>query len=206
MPSESPTSFTTCLERLRLGDVAARGELIARAQERLRQLAHQRLWDWPHLQRWVETDDVLQGALIRLDRALQVVRVPSSQDFVRLAACQIRRELHDLGRRFFGPEGLAVRHATPPVNAALENTPVSPLEAPQGTNQPENLALWTEMHEQVEQLPDDEREVFEQLWYLGLSQTEAAEALDVDRTTVIRRWQRARARLLEKLHGDLPGG
>jgi RNA polymerase sigma-70 factor (ECF subfamily) len=205
MPGESSTPFSTCLERLRLGDAAAREELVARAQEQLRKLTHQRLNRWPSLQRWVETDDVLQGALIRLHRALEAVKPESSQHFVRLAACQIRRELVDLGRKFFGPEGLAARHATPPLHSPGENTPVSPLDVPQNTNDPFSLSAWTELHNQVEQLPDDERETFEQLWYLGLSQTEAAEALGVDRTTVIRRWHRARRRLLHSLQGNLPG-
>jgi RNA polymerase sigma-70 factor (ECF subfamily) len=205
MPDDSPTPFHTCVERYRLGDPAARDELITRVQDRLRRLTHQKLRTWPHLQRWVETDDVLQGALVRLHRALQAVTPTSGRHFLHLAACQIRRELIDLGRHFFGPGGLAARHATPAPGAPTESTPVSPHEPAQSTDEPATLTAWTELHEQAEQLPEDEREVFDCLWYLGLAQTEAAEALGVDRTTIIRRWHRARRRLLEKLKGNLPG-
>jgi len=128
---------------------------------------------------------------------LETVKPESSRHFVALAAEQVRRELIDLGRHFFGPEGMAAHHVTPPPNRAGENTPVGN-EPPQTTHDPAALAVWTEFHEQVQGLPDEEREVFEQTWYLGLAQTEIAEALGVDRSTVIRRLQRAKRTLFRE--------
>jgi len=53
--------------------------------------------------------------------------------------------------------------------------------------------VWSEFHEHVEKLPDDEREVMDLLWYQGLTQEEAAAVLKVSDRTVKRRWQSAPA-------------
>ncbi len=55
------------------------------------------------------------------------------------------------------------------------------------------------MHEQVERLPPEEREVFDLCWYHDLTQEEAAAALGVSVRTIKRRWLRARLRLQELL-------
>ena len=66
------------------------------------------------------------------------------------------------------------------------------------------MAAWAEFHRQAELLPDEEREVFDLLWYQGLSQSEASELLQVSERTVKRRWQSARLYLHNALHGELP--
>jgi RNA polymerase sigma factor (sigma-70 family) len=67
------------------------------------------------------------------------------------------------------------------------------------SDDPCNLAEWTEFHRQVEVLPEDEREVFNLLWYGELTQAEVAEVLGIAVRTVIRRWQAARVRLYKVL-------
>jgi len=57
----------------------------------------------------------------------------------------------------------------------------------------------------VEALPDDEKEVFDLLWYQELTQAEAAALLNVSERTIKRRWASARLRLHEILGGELPG-
>ena len=54
-------------------------------------------------------------------------------------------------------------------------------------------------HQQVAQLPRDEREVFELLWYSGITQREAALLLDISERTVLRRYCRARLQLKDAL-------
>lgn len=44
-------------------------------------------------------------------------------------------------------------------------------------------------------LPEMQREVFELLWYHGLTRTEAAAVLDVGESTIRRHWLAARLRL-----------
>src|SRR5262249_46950605 len=101
-----------CLDRLRAGEEGARNELLQAASERLDQLARVMLNDFPRLRRWEQTDDVLQNALLRLCRALGDVLPGTARDFYRLASMQIRRELIDLVRHYYGPEGPGLKHAT----------------------------------------------------------------------------------------------
>ena len=66
---------------------------------------------------------------------------------------------------------------------------------------PRTSAELKEFHTQVGKLPDEEREVFDLIFYLGLEQAEVAKRLGVSVPTVRRRWRAAK----ERLH-DLLGG
>src|SRR5262249_12667200 len=116
-----------------------------------------------------------------------------------------RRELIDLWRHYFGPQGTGANYATPPPPSARgEGGPV-PFDGPaDSSNDPGKLAGWGEIHRQIGLLPDDEREVFDLHWYQGLTHAEAAELLGVSVSMVKRRWQSARIRLMEALGGELP--
>ena len=191
-PPCQTTAIQACLDRLRGGDEAASGELLSRACGRLRALARKMLKGFPKVRRWEESDDVLQNALVRLYRALKDVPPQGVPDFLRLAALNIRRELLDLARHYYGPHGRGARHATwGPAPADL---------APE----PSRLAAWSEFHERIGALPGEEREVFDLLWYQGLSQAEAAGLLNTSERTVKRRWQSARLRLHEAMRGEVP--
>jgi RNA polymerase sigma-70 factor (ECF subfamily) len=193
-----------CLDRLHNGDEAARKELLEGTCERLTQLTRTMLRDYRRLKRWEETEDVLQNALVRLYRALQEVTPSSLRDFYRLATLQIRRELIDLSRRYYGPQGRGRLHASnvEPENP-LESQPPA-YEQADSADGPARLAVWSEFHRQVEALPEEEREVFDLVWYQGLQHTEAASVLAVSARTVKRRWQSACLKLHEALRGELP--
>ena len=60
-------------------------QLLFRACDRLRVLAGKGLSGFPALRRWVETDDVLQQAMLRLHRSLQQVRPSTVSEFFALA-------------------------------------------------------------------------------------------------------------------------
>ena len=72
------------------------------------------------------------------------------------------------------------------------------------TYQPERLAAWGEFHDRVEALPEHELEVFDLLWYQGLTQAEAAGVLAVSVATIERRWLAARLLLQESLRDKQP--
>jgi RNA polymerase sigma-70 factor (ECF subfamily) len=185
--------------RLQAGDPDARDELLSAAAELLRQLAHRMLRTFPGVRRWEQTDDVLQNSLMRLYRTLKDVPPRTVADFLRLAALNIRRELLDLAKHHYGPQGQGAHHIT--VNL---DEPAPPEPAAQQSLDPSRLAVWSEFHQQVEGLPDEERAVFDLLWYQGLSQAEAAELLGVNERTVKRRWQSARIKLHDALNGEAP--
>jgi RNA polymerase sigma-70 factor (ECF subfamily) len=181
------------LERLQAGDRAASDELIRHVCDRLERMARRMLNDFPGVRRWAETGDVLQSALMRLLRALRAVRPDSMRAFFALAAEQVRRELLDLARHFYGPEGAGAHHAS------LGDSPPDPSDH---AADPGRLAEWCEFHRQTDQLPDDEREVVDLLFYQGLTQPEAAAVLEVTVRTVQRRWQSALLKLHRLLKGD----
>src|SRR5262245_39998566 len=159
------------LDRLQQGDDAqARDQLLTRASARLEDLARRMLRHYPRLRRWEQTGDVLQNAALRLHRSLAEVRPRSVGEFFGLAATQIRRELIDLSRHHFGPEGAAAHHHSDPPGR-IEN------EADSG--EPSSLLEWAEFHEAVGRLPESERQTFDLLWYEGLTQKEAAAILGV---------------------------
>jgi len=190
------TRLNGWLADMRRGDVTARNEVIAHACDRLRTLTHRMLRGFRRVRRWAETDDVLQNSLLRLHRALAEVQPETPRQFYALAAQQIRRELLDLARQHYGPEGIGANHDTDSGIAAEKKT------AP--ADEPHDLDGWTRFHEQVEKLSDEQREVFDLLWYEGLTQPEAATVLGVSLKTVKRRWQDARLFLFEAMKGEPP--
>src|SRR5437660_12900850 len=100
------------VDRLNRGEPDAREQLLSHASDRLTRLTRKMLRDYPGVRRWEQTDDVLQNALLRLCRALRDVTPPTARDYFRLAALQIRRELLDLARHYYGPHGHGARHAS----------------------------------------------------------------------------------------------
>jgi RNA polymerase sigma-70 factor (ECF subfamily) len=193
------------LDRLQAGDEAARTELINCACARLERLTRKMLGNWERVHRWEQTCDVLQNALMRLYRSLVEARPARPLDFFRLAALNIRRELQDLAKHYYGPRGVGANHATAAWSVARDADSNQPAyEAAEEGEDPANLAAWTEFHAQVGRLPDDERAVFDLLWYQELSQVEAAALLSISPRTLKRRWASARLRLHELLAGVLP--
>jgi len=205
MSTTASSYLQDCLDRLHQGDETARKDLLGGSCERLRRLTHVMLKDYARLRRWEETGDVLQNALVRLYRALLTITPPTLRDFYRLATLQIRRELLDLARHYFSPKGAANRHhsnANDP-NSSHPSTPA--YDRADVSQEPAQLLAWTEFHQQVEALPEEEREIFDLVWYQGLTPAAAAEVLNVCPRTVKRRWQAACLRLHDALGGNLPG-
>jgi RNA polymerase sigma factor (sigma-70 family) len=191
----------TWLGRLAAGENGALEELIRHTGVRLEKLTRHMLRGHPAVHRWAQTEDVLQGALVRLLRALRELRPGSPGEFFALAAQQIRRELLDLARHSHGPQGIGANHASDPGRTVGEPAPEPADESLDGSA----LAEWTELHLQIEALPQEQRQVVDLLYYQGLSQPEAALLLGVAVRTVQRRWHDALLRLHELWKGEWPG-
>lgn len=188
------------IDRLRCGDASAREEMLLHACERLRRLTRKMFHAYPSLRRWEETDDVFQNAMLRLHRALGSLEIGSIRHFFNLAAQQVRWELLDLAKHHFGPACAGAHHHTDGIHSEDKGARLLAR-----SEEPEDLADWTEFHAQVELLPEDEREVVNLLYYEGLGQSEVAELLGVSVRTVKRRWQSARFHLYEAVHRDGEG-
>lgn len=190
--------------RLHAGDESARRELLNCAYDRLVRLTRKMLRSYPRLHRWEETSDVMQNAALRLYRSLAEVRPATVVEFLRLAALNIRRELLDLAKHYYGPQGEGANHATQERNVDSSGGNWIDRNPADFGDDPARLAAWGEFHQQVEALPEEERETFDLLWYQGLTQAEAGTLLGISERTVKRRWQSARLLLHDRLKGQLP--
>lgn len=198
-PTDDQSGLQPLLDRLAGGDEAAADEVIAHAMGRLRLLTRRLLRDSPAVRRWELTDDVLQNAALRLHRALKAVRPADPRHFINLAATQIRRELGDLYRHHYGPHGQAAHHASDPGGG--DGPPLNEAR-PDPAAGPQTDARAGEIHELVGRLPDEPREVFGMVFYMGLELAEAARRLGVSVSTVTRRYRQARLLLYDALGGD----
>src|SRR5262249_36531788 len=89
------------------------------------------------------------------------------------------------------------------LGGGAESTPAA--EPSQHTHNPARLTAWTEFHEKVQALADDERAGFEMHFYLDLPQAEIARVLNLHPRKVSRLWVAATERLadtLEALEGS----
>ena len=190
----SDTQLQGLLDQSLAGNPAAKEALLHHACDRLLKLTRKMFHGHPGLRRWMQTDDVFQNSLVRLHRALSQVEVRDVRHFFNLATVQIRRELLDLARKTFGPHGIGRNHHTDH-QAADENGG----SLHRVSDEPEDLERWEAFHQQVEALPDHEREVFGLIYYEGLEQLEAAKVLDVSERTIRNRWNRAKLLLSGEL-------
>lgn len=190
MIENSTIHLQALLDRMNAGDAKARDLLIEHACARLQRVTRKIRQDFPRLRNNEETGDLLQKGIIRLMRALQATKVGTVKEFFRLAAVQVRRELIDMARR-----PAWVKNAT-------DMGPETIADPSDSTHEPARLADWTDFHRKVEALPDQEREVFDMIWYQGMSQAEAAGVLQVSVPTIKRRWMSARMRLQQVVGDD----
>jgi RNA polymerase sigma-70 factor (ECF subfamily) len=193
------------LDRLAAGDEGAVAPLIKDSQDRLRRLAHCMLASNPRIHRWYDTDDVFQASTMRLRRAVIEAKPATVRAFLKLAAACIRRELIDLARHQYGPEGSARRHESARFAAgAKEDAGVQHEHAAKGWG-PATEARANDLVRILEaSLPNEEREVFDHLYIHGRSQQEAADLLHVSVPTVKRRWRSARLLLAQVLKTESP--
>src|SRR5262245_32094231 len=174
MAEDGSVELQGLLERLQQGDRAARQLLLARACERLRRLAGRMLHgSFPELARRHEVDSVVHETWVRLLQALDKSEPPTVADFFRLAALKFRQVLLDMAqseRRRAQREvlGLSGAGSAGPAPAAASTT-----------HDPARLGLWTEFHEKVAALNEQERAVFEMHYYLELPQAEIARVLEL---------------------------
>jgi RNA polymerase sigma factor (sigma-70 family) len=173
--------------RMREEDAEAADQLIRAAVGRMEALARHELRRSPVIRRWADAEDVLQNALLRLQRALYRAQPASMREFHDLAAEMIRRETLDLVRQLRGAQGLARNLESHDVGEHAE------------AQMSEDLDLWTALHEAVHCLPEKQAEVFRLKYYNGLENHQIAELLGVEEESVSQTWRRARLTLASEV-------
>ncbi len=198
MDEDQSVELQGLLDRLRQGDREARRLVLERACGRLRRLAGRMLHgSFPELARRHELDSVVHETWVRLLQALEKAEPPTVADFFRLAAHKFRQVLLDMAqgerrraqREVLGLSGADGGGPAPSVGNA--------------TYDPARLALWTEFHEKVATLSDQERAVFEMHYYLELPQAEIARVLGLHPRKVSYLWIAATEKLGEGLDAAL---
>ena len=194
--SDDSSILQGLLDRMKAGDRAARRELLDRACTRLRRLANTMLsGSFPALRQQHELDSVVHETWLRLVQALDQVEPPTVADFFRLAAHKVRQVLLDLADR---QRRRAAREAP---GWGGDSGPLGLASVSGQTLDPARLALWSELHSRVANLPDDERQVFELHYYLELPQAEIARMLDLHPRKVSYLWVAGTDRLADDLDG-----
>jgi len=187
------------IELLNQGDDEGRRRLIAYAADRLTRLAAHLLRGNP-VQRWENSDDLLQQCLVRLHRSLERARPPDARALLELAALEMRHALIDLARHYYGPLGMGRHYRSyPPSSSPRGWDPDANARAAAPDESLHRAESLEQLYEAIAKLPAEEREVVDLVWLHELSQAEAATLLGITLRTVGRRWRRARLRLFARL-------
>lgn len=190
------------LVRLHRGDPAAKNDLLDHAQQQLVRMARKMLHgesDFAVVRRWEQTDDVVQGSLIRLFRTIDNLPINSPRDFFKLAATNIRWELKSLRDKYLANKSPARHHHTDaPAALAEGQAPIDRVLAGIAAP-PDSFAAISEFLDAIETLTDDDRELLDLRLVHGLSRQEAADHLGLTLATFKRRYSAASDRLGEAL-------
>jgi RNA polymerase sigma-70 factor (ECF subfamily) len=167
-------------------------ELLGRSVRRLHQLCGSLLSkSYPRLTRPplnLQADELLGAVVERLLKALREVRPTSVRQFFALACQHMRWELNEMARRL---------DEQPAAAELLGESVPAPASSGSGLTPDARRML-----EEIERLPESEREAFELVRIQGMSQPEAARVLGVSAATVNRRLNRGLQMLADAL-GDL---
>lgn len=176
------------------GDAVVR-DLLSRAVGRLHMLCATVLYQsYPRLTQAplnLQAEELLSSVVERLLKAMQKARPGGVRQFFALANQHMRWELNDLARR--------LDHYAPDVEL-LDSLAVAPESSTSEISQSARKIL-----EAIENLPENEREVFSLVRIQGMTHAEAAEMTCVSTKTVQRRLNRSLLLLTQSL-SDLPFG
>jgi RNA polymerase sigma-70 factor (ECF subfamily) len=142
--------------------------------------------------------------MMRFLRTLRIIQPRTTRDFFNLAAVHMRRELLDLARRAkrrIAPSSLHV--PTTEGENERERTVTDVIDSSSCPQKVADFEVWVRLHELVDNLPIEEREVVGLIYYHGWTQQQIAELFNVSVRTIRRRWDTARQRLRAMLQNDI---
>ena len=169
--------------------------LLDRAVRRLHQLCATLLYrSYPRLTQPplnLQVDEMLGAVVERLLKALRQIRPATTRQFFALACQHMRWELNDMARRL----------DEQPVSVELCNELVpAPASSDSGLTPAGRRILVA-----IDCLPEGEREAFDLVRIQGMSQSEAAQVLEVSVMTINRRLNRGLQLLAGMLRDLYPG-
>lgn len=189
--SSDPDPIPDLLARAQTGEAAAHNRLLDLLYEDLRRLAHWHMARERHAGagHTLQATALVHEAYMRLMGG-KTLEVSSRRHFFAAAGLVMRRILVERARRVAGPEAGGGR-----IRVELGND-LGPDSAP--TDEPD----WEALDRAMSALTEEDPELAEMVhlrYYAGLSVAEIANATGLSPRTVDRRWQVARAWILDHL-------
>ncbi len=186
------------IDRLRDGDVLARRELVQRAYPRVLRIAaslfHE---DFAALRGRHDLESVVNEVWLRLVGALDATQPQTVEGFFGLVFHKVRQVLLDMAGRQRRDDQ---RRCAAPLDAN-DSAALVFFDLADTTYDPARLTALTELHDEIEKLPADERMVFDLHYYGDFSQVEIARMLELSPKQVSRLWLAATGRLAKWLDG-----
>jgi RNA polymerase sigma-70 factor (ECF subfamily) len=136
----------------------------------------------------LESEEMLGAVVERLIKALKNVRPGNVRQFFQIANQHVRWELNEVARHFDQQIQAVEMGGQEPAAPQPSSTQLGPTAQ--------------RLLQAIEELPEEEREVFELVKIQGMTHLEAGRVLDISDRTVLRRSNRALLLLSQKL-GDL---
>lgn len=183
--------ITRLLERCREGDSESFEALIPLVYEDLKRIARGQLAKWRPGQT-LNTTALVHESYSRLANAEGLDWVDRGH-FYAIAAKSMRQVIVDYARALFADKRSGVR-----VDVDLSNLPSD------GPARAEQVAVVDQLLDRLEALDHEMVQVVECRFFAAYTLDETAQALGISRRTVQRKWQRARAWLVQ-LNEELPG-
>lgn len=168
-----PPDFAALFSAAKVGDLAARNELVTHFYERILRLTAAMLNTFPVIRRRREVESVTNELVLELMKELfekPGVHLDSEADFFKLAGTVLRNLLLDEVNKYRRRNKLLEQRAREVgVTGATAADAAS-----RDSCSPEALDEWTRFHKQVAALPEDERTVVEMHLLMNLTQAEVA--------------------------------
>lgn len=194
------------LARHAAGDPTAKNDLLAHAQTQFQRMARKLLRgdpDYQSIGRWEQTDDVVQGLMMRMSEAIDhLQRFESPRHFFKLAAKHIHWELRALRERHLAEKRNIDKYRSdieqrpgggpPIVGGMLAETPA----------RDDRLAELSRYLKEIDTVPAEDLEILGLVLVNSLTREEAACHLEMSLSTFNRRYRESLLRLRGHVVGD----
>ena len=151
--------------------------------------------DFPGVRGRHDLESVVSETWLGMMRALDTIHPETAEGFFGLVFIKVRHALLQIARR-------QRRQDDRRFNGTIDfhdSSAFASYDCPDTTNEPRRLAILTELHRQIELLPEIEKSVFGLHYYGGYTQLETAEVVGLHPRQVSRIWLQATKRLAKWL-------
>lgn len=186
------------------GRPEALNELLRHAQDRLRRVAAAMMRSSQVARNLHDTDDLLQNAMIGLERAIRAEKPTTADSFGKLMTTKLVQAIRDLSKALHAKKRDVSRVTS--LDQTIDDGGTSPLamDPVDPATHHELLIDWSELHDAIANLPEEQRVVMEHIFYSNYTHDEVSTLLGVCTKTVQRRFSDAKKSLVTKLK-HMPG-